>query len=413
MALKTTSTVISFIMLDGARNSSAFFSNSTLPLDASIRIAVGASPSKPPLPSWRPCTLLLAAYTIPPQPTASATNGRHQAAPRDDGRGVGFAGNGSLGCHRRCPESVRSNSWKYRKQHRFWTCRRVDPIAAPDEGTYRASSCNLSHKYEKQGGNAMPTSRTISANGIEFFVLEQGQGPLVLLCHGWPELSYSWRHQIPAIAEAGFHVVAPDMRGSAGPVRLPMSAPIPSSTMSATWSRWWRRSAKSRRSLSAMTGGAGRLARGDVPPRCLHQGRWPQRSTTVPRTRPSARDPEEERHHQFLLAVFPAWRKPSSSATSPRRCRSCWADAGSRIRPRTMFIQEGKGFLADADPHRPLPSWLTEADIAYFRRGLPEVRLSRRAELVSQYRSQLGTDGAVAGRKSTSRRCSLRDRRMA
>ena len=62
MALKTTSTVISFIMLDGARNSSAFFSNSTLPLEASIRIAVGASPSKPPSASFlAPCTLLLAA----------------------------------------------------------------------------------------------------------------------------------------------------------------------------------------------------------------------------------------------------------------------------------------------------------------------------------------------------------------
>src|SRR5215212_6904409 len=65
----------------------------------------------------------------------------------------------------------------------------------------------------KQGGTAMPSSRTISANGIEIFVLEQGEGPLVLLCHGWPELSYSWRHQIPAIAAAGFHVMAPDMRG--------------------------------------------------------------------------------------------------------------------------------------------------------------------------------------------------------
>jgi pimeloyl-ACP methyl ester carboxylesterase len=56
-------------------------------------------------------------------------------------------------------------------------------------------------------------SRTIAANGIEIFLLEQGAGPLVLLCHGWPELSYSWRRQIPAIAAAGFHVVAPDMRG--------------------------------------------------------------------------------------------------------------------------------------------------------------------------------------------------------
>src|SRR5438270_1837193 len=59
----------------------------------------------------------------------------------------------------------------------------------------------------------MPSSRSISANGIEIFLLEQGEGPLVLLCHGWPELSYSWRHQIPALAAAGFHVVAPDMRG--------------------------------------------------------------------------------------------------------------------------------------------------------------------------------------------------------
>src|SRR5260221_5266912 len=73
MAWKTTSAVISFIMLDGALSSSAFFSNSTLPLDASIRIAVGASSSKPPSSFLAPCTLLLAAYTMPLHPTAAAT----------------------------------------------------------------------------------------------------------------------------------------------------------------------------------------------------------------------------------------------------------------------------------------------------------------------------------------------------
>ena len=44
-------------------------------------------------------------------------------------------------------------------------------------------------------------------------VAECGTGPLVLLCHGWPELWYSWRHQLKALADAGFRAVAPDMRG--------------------------------------------------------------------------------------------------------------------------------------------------------------------------------------------------------
>jgi pimeloyl-ACP methyl ester carboxylesterase len=44
-------------------------------------------------------------------------------------------------------------------------------------------------------------------------ITEQGQGPLVVLCHGFPELGYSWRHQLTALAEAGYHAVAPDQRG--------------------------------------------------------------------------------------------------------------------------------------------------------------------------------------------------------
>jgi pimeloyl-ACP methyl ester carboxylesterase len=55
--------------------------------------------------------------------------------------------------------------------------------------------------------------RTIETNGIRMHLAEQGAGPLVVLCHGFPESWYSWRHQLPALAEAGFHAVAPDMRG--------------------------------------------------------------------------------------------------------------------------------------------------------------------------------------------------------
>jgi pimeloyl-ACP methyl ester carboxylesterase len=60
---------------------------------------------------------------------------------------------------------------------------------------------------------AQMTERQLKVNGIDMHFTEQGSGPLVVLCHGWPELSYSWRHQLPAIADAGFHAVAPDMRG--------------------------------------------------------------------------------------------------------------------------------------------------------------------------------------------------------
>ena len=58
--------------------------------------------------------------------------------------------------------------------------------------------------------------RTISTNGIRMRIAEQGSGPLVLLLHGFPESWYSWRHQLPALAAAGFHVVAPDQRGYGG-----------------------------------------------------------------------------------------------------------------------------------------------------------------------------------------------------
>jgi pimeloyl-ACP methyl ester carboxylesterase len=57
------------------------------------------------------------------------------------------------------------------------------------------------------------TERTVATNGVELHVLEAGEGSPVVLCHGFPELAYSWRHQLPALAGAGYHVIAPDQRG--------------------------------------------------------------------------------------------------------------------------------------------------------------------------------------------------------
>src|SRR5690242_19872249 len=60
------------------------------------------------------------------------------------------------------------------------------------------------------------THRNVETNGIRMHVAEAGQGPAVLLCHGFPELWYSWRHQLRALAEAGFRAIAPDQRGYGG-----------------------------------------------------------------------------------------------------------------------------------------------------------------------------------------------------
>ncbi len=63
--------------------------------------------------------------------------------------------------------------------------------------------------------------RLIETNGVELRTLEAGRpgDPLVVLAHGFPELAYSWRHQVPALAAAGYHVLAPDQRGYGGSSR--------------------------------------------------------------------------------------------------------------------------------------------------------------------------------------------------
>jgi pimeloyl-ACP methyl ester carboxylesterase len=78
--------------------------------------------------------------------------------------------------------------------------------------------------FEPSGAGSEPTSwvdpampqvthRLVETNGIRLHVAEQGEGPLAILCHGFPECWYSWRHQLPALAKAGFRAVAPDLRG--------------------------------------------------------------------------------------------------------------------------------------------------------------------------------------------------------
>jgi pimeloyl-ACP methyl ester carboxylesterase len=62
---------------------------------------------------------------------------------------------------------------------------------------------------------AFPPARRIKLPEVNLSVHEAGTGPAVVLCHGFPEIAYSWRHQVQALVEAGFRVVAPNQRGYA------------------------------------------------------------------------------------------------------------------------------------------------------------------------------------------------------
>ena len=214
----------------------------------------------------------------------------------------------------------------------------------------------------------MPSSRSISANGIEIFLLEQGEGPLVLLCHGWPELSYSWRHQIQALAAAGFHVVAPDMRGfgrTSAPAEIDaysifdhvgdmvaLVAALGEKQAAIVGHDWgapvaWHAALFRPDVFSAVAGMS-------VPPPSRGRGRpldilresgitnfyWQYFQT------PGVAEREFERDVDVTMRTLlgRGFSDPSAS----------------------LFIEDGKGFLGDISAIKPLPEWLSEADLTYF-----------------------------------------------
>ncbi|MEO1336850.1 MAG: alpha/beta fold hydrolase, partial [Myxococcota bacterium] len=67
--------------------------------------------------------------------------------------------------------------------------------------------------WDTPGMERFPEARRVNCGAVHLATYSDGEGPPVIFCHGFPELAYSWRHQLPAIAEAGFHAIAPDMRG--------------------------------------------------------------------------------------------------------------------------------------------------------------------------------------------------------
>jgi pimeloyl-ACP methyl ester carboxylesterase len=65
----------------------------------------------------------------------------------------------------------------------------------------------------EDAGDAGLKTYDVATNGVSLSVTEQGEGPAVLFCHGFPDTSYTWRRQMKAVASAGYQAIAPDMRG--------------------------------------------------------------------------------------------------------------------------------------------------------------------------------------------------------
>ncbi|GLH75495.1 epoxide hydrolase [Bradyrhizobium sp. SSBR45G] len=213
----------------------------------------------------------------------------------------------------------------------------------------------------------MSSTRIVKANGIELFVREQGAGPLVLLCHGWPELSYSWRHQIPALAGAGYRVAAPDMRGF-GRSQAPADAAaytifdIVGDMVALVGALGERQAIIIGHDWGAPVAWHAALFRPDlftavaglsVPP--------PFRGRARPLDTLRAGGIENFYWQYFQTAGVAETELERDVALTMRTVL-----ARGFSDPQSLFVAPGNGFLGAATPDLPLPAWLSEADLAEF-----------------------------------------------
>ena len=250
------------------------------------------------------------------------------------------------------------------------------------------------------------THRMVEANRINIHIAEAGKGALVILCHGFPESWYSWRHQLHALAEAGFHAVAPDMRGYG---RTDAPKAIESYTLLHLVGDIIGLAAELGADRFAVAGhdwGAPvawhcALLRPDIVRGVI--------GLSVPfipqgKTRPTSTMPQDEANLFYTLyfqtpgvAEEELGRDPR--ATIRRLLYSGSGDAPGPLDPASRsfmgMVPRGAGFLSRTEDPAVLPAWLTDADIdfyagefarASFRGGLNWYRnIDRNWELLAAY----------------------------
>ena len=210
--------------------------------------------------------------------------------------------------------------------------------------------------------------RAVTANGIRIHLAEQGTGPLVLLCHGFPEGWYSWRDQLPALAAAGYHAVAPDMRGYGRTEAPPEISSynildIVGDVVALVTALGERQAIIVGHDWGAAIAWHAALFRPDVFPAVAALSvPFRQRGPAPPLT--MLRKGGQLNHYWFQFqepGVAEAQFERDPHASLRRMLYSISGDAPRETRELTL--QPGKGWLANTlDPER-LPAWLTEADL--------------------------------------------------
>jgi pimeloyl-ACP methyl ester carboxylesterase len=251
--------------------------------------------------------------------------------------------------------------------------------------------------------------RHVEANGIKLHLAMQGQGPLVLFCHGFPESWYSWRHQLAALAEAGFRAVAPDMRGY-GESDRPQAVDQYS---------MFHLVGDMVGVLDAIGEAQGVIVGHDWgAPVAWHAALMrPDRfkavaALSVPyRPRggglPTASMPQTPDAQFYQLYFQEPGLADKELDADPKASIRKILYSGSGDVPRRSpgtahagvgMVKRDGGFLTRMPDPETLPAWLTDADIDMYARQFKGLGLHRRAQLVPQYRPQLGIAGAVAAR---------------
>jgi pimeloyl-ACP methyl ester carboxylesterase len=227
-----------------------------------------------------------------------------------------------------------------------------------------------------------PAQRLVETNGIRLNVAEQGQGPLVLFCHGFPESWYSWRHQIGALAAAGFHAVAPDLRGygkSDRPEAIDqytifhligdliclldaLQAPT-AVIVGHDWGAyiaWQAARLRPDRFRAAACLSVPYRPRGAAPP-----------TSVMPRTaeaqfyqlyfqEPGLAEAELERDPRLSM------RSMLYGASGEGAAAFRAASASGEAAPNVGMVPRGGGMLSGAGASAPLPPWLSEADVDFY-----------------------------------------------